>query len=128
MTSFFLQAESTLFFCRMSCMNKEELKAAVKPLRRYHSMLRYHLFCLSVRLIETCDEFCSCHVFADILSETEPLHMSEFHKEMATLLDHLTELMDWETLIDCYFENTGHSVMLPWYFVPKLVAQRVVGL
>ena len=54
--------------------------------------------------------------------------MSEFHKEMASLLDYMTEHMDWETLIECYFENTGHRVKLPWYFVPKLVAQRLVGL
>ena len=54
--------------------------------------------------------------------------MSEFHKEMASLLNYMTEHMDWETLIECYFENTGYSVKLPWYFVPKLVAQRLVGL
>ena len=54
--------------------------------------------------------------------------MSEFHKEMASFLDSMTEHMDWEALIECYFGNTGHSVKLPWYFVPKLVAQRVVGL
>ena len=64
--------------------------------------------------------------FVDLLNETDTTQMSGFHKEMASLLDHVTELMNWEMLIECYFENTGHSVLLPWYFVPELVAHRVV--
>ncbi len=49
------------------------------------------------------------------------------HQEMATLLDHVTELLDWDTLIGCYIDGTNHTVMLPWHYVPKLVAQRMVG-
>ncbi len=48
------------------------------------------------------------------------------HREMEALLDHVTELLDWDTLIGCYVEGTNHTVMLPWYYVPKLVAHRMV--
>ena len=44
MASFFVKAESMLFFCRVSCMNKEELKAALRPLQKYHSMFLFMYF------------------------------------------------------------------------------------
>ena len=48
------------------------------------------------------------------------------HREMGALLDHVTELLDWDTLIGCYVDGTNHTVMVPWYYVPKLVAHRMV--
>ena len=66
--------------------------------------------------------------FIATLEKTDASDMNEHHKELASLLEHLTELMEWDTMIDCYMDNTGHSVMIPWHYVPSLVAQRMVRL
>ncbi len=58
-------------------------------------------------------------------SEESGVHKS--HAEVVDLLEHVTQIMNWETLIDCYSECTEHTVMLPWFYVPSLVARRMVS-
>ncbi len=72
--------------------------------------------------------FCNWNLLLlDLLMLTDEANISSQHLQMREFLDCVTELMPWETLIDCYSDCTNHSVVLPWHFVPHLVTRRMVN-